>query len=156
MKIKNALFIAVILFFANSVLGQNNWNTDYENTLTKAKIEKKGVLLLFTGSDWCPPCKRLHSAIFESKEFEEYAKDNLFLIMADFPKRKKNKISAELKLHNEKLARKYGVRGFPTVLVLDTEGKVLDKSVGYSGISPEGYVKNIQELVKSVGLVSNH
>ncbi len=67
MKIKNLLFIAVILFFANSVLGQNNWNTDYENTLTKAKIEKKGVLLLFTGSDWCPPCKKLHSAIFESK-----------------------------------------------------------------------------------------
>lgn len=155
MKIKNILLIAVILFFGNTIIGQNNWNTDFENTLAKAKIEKKGVLLLFTGSDWCPPCKRLHRAIFESKEFEEYAKDNLYLIMADFPKRKQNKISAELRLHNEKLTRKYGVRGFPTVLILNPEGKVLDKSVGYSGISPKEYVKNIQELIKSEGLVSN-
>jgi len=149
MKIKFILFISFLIFSSNIVFGQANWTTDYESSLAKAKLEKKPVLLLFTGSDWCPPCQRLHKAIFDSKEFEEFSKDNLVLIKADFPKRRYNQISKEQKAHNNALAQKYGIRGFPTTLILDTNGKVLDKKVGYRGVSPEQYIGDIKKIAKT-------
>ncbi len=148
MKLKLVVVVSMLLFGSNIVLGQANWTTDYETSMAKAKLDKKPVLLLFTGSDWCPPCKRLHRAIFDSKDFEEFSKDNLILIKADFPKRKK--LPSKQRIHNEKLARQYNVRGFPTTLILDLDGKVINKRVGYSGISPAEYIERIKEVAKSI------
>ncbi len=150
MRLKIFAILSVLFFAANLSFGQANWTTDYETSLAKAKMEKKPVLLLFTGSDWCPPCKRLHRVIFDSKEFEEYSKDNLILILADFPKRKEHRLPAEQRIKNEKLARKYGVRGFPTTLILDTDGEEIDRRVGYSGITPKQYIERIKEISKSI------
>ncbi len=150
MKLKLTLLLSVVLLGANIAFGQVNWTTDFESSLTKAKEEKKPLLILFTGSDWCPPCKMLHKKIFDSKEFEEYAKDNIVLVKADFPKRTKNQLSPELKKKNELLARKFGVRGFPTVLILDNSGKVIDKKVGHTRLSPDEYINEIKEKAKLI------
>ena len=107
-------------------------------------------MILFTGSDWCPPCKRLHAAIFHSEEFEKWAKKNLVMVLADFPRRRQNQLPQEQKIKNNELATKFGIRGFPTVLILDTEGKVLDKKVGYRGESPKEYIQNIIEKTKDI------
>jgi len=155
MKFKIIVLLSVLFFTANLSFGQANWTTDYESSLAKAKLQNKPVLLLFTGSDWCPPCKRLHRVIFDSKEFEEYSKDNLVLILADFPKRKANKLPADQRIKNEKLARKFGIRGFPTTLILDTDGKVIDKRVGFSGITPEQYIERIKGIAKKANLVAS-
>ncbi len=150
MKLKLTLLLSVVLLSMNFALGQVNWTTDFDGSLTKAKAEKKPLLVLFTGSDWCPPCKMLHKKIFESKEFEEYAKDNIVLVKADFPKRKKNKLSPELQKNNQELARKFGVRGFPTVLILDNDGKVIDKKVGHTRLSVEEYINEIKKKAKLI------
>ncbi len=148
MKLKLTLLLSVVLLGMNFAFGQVNWTTDFESSLTKAKEEKKPLLILFTGSDWCPPCRMLHKKIFDSREFEEYAKDNVVLVKADFPKRKQ--IAPELKKKNEILARKFGVRGFPTVLILDNEGKVIDKKVGHTRLSPDEYINEIKEKAKLI------
>lgn len=150
MKIKLILFFVFTVFASNMAFSQANWTTNYEKAIVKAKAEKKPILLLFTGSDWCPPCKRLHKAIFDSKEFEEYSKDNLILIKADFPKRKGNKLPIEQQKYNNNLTQKFGIRGFPTTLILDTNGKVQDKKVGYSGVSPKEYIKDIKKISKKI------
>ena len=152
MKLKIFLFFSLLIFTGNTAFSQNDWGLDYEKSMTKAKIENKAVLLLFTGSDWCPPCKLLHSKIFETKVFEEYAKENLILIKADFPKRKNNLLPIEQKIHNENLSKRFNIRGFPTVLILDTNGKVLDKSVGYPRLSPKDYINKINNNTNSVRL----
>ena len=152
MKFKLFVLLSVFFFVSNIATGQANWTTDYESSIAKAKMEHKPILLLFTGSDWCPPCKRLHRVIFDSKEFEEYSKDNLILIKADFPKRREHKLPAEQRIKNEKLARKYGVRGFPTTLILDTTGKEIDRRVGFSGITPGQYIQRIEKIVKALKL----
>ena len=155
MNLKSFLFFIIVLFSTSSLFSQNNWKTNYEKAMAQAKIEKKAVLLLFTGSDWCPPCKSLHRNIFDSKVFEEYAKEHLILIKADFPRHRKNQLPIELKKHNEQLAVKYEIKGFPTVLILNPDGEVLNKSVGYRGNSPKSYIDNISKKTKALLLAKS-
>ena len=76
--------------------------------MDKAKAEKKMVLMDFTGSDWCPPCKALHKNVLTSPEFEAYADKNLVLVEVDFPRTKPQ--TEELKAANKALAEKYDRR----------------------------------------------
>ncbi len=61
--------------------------------------------------------------MFATAEFGGYAKKNLVLVEVDFPQKKKQ--STELKKANEALLKKFQVEGFPTLIVLDGEGKKL-------------------------------
>jgi thioredoxin-related protein len=122
------------------------WMTDLPKALEKAKSEKKLVMMEFTGSDWCPPCKALHKNVMTSPEFEAYASTNLVLVELDFPNKKPQ--SDELKKSNAALAKQYKIEGYPTVIVLDAEGKELSKDVGYSGEKPEQFIEKLSKLKK--------
>lgn len=133
-------FVASQLFAA-----EGQWLTDLPKAQEKAKAEKKMVLVDFTGSDWCPPCKALHKNIFSSQEFLQYAKDNLVLVEIDFPNRKPQ--SPELKKANRELAKKYDVKSYPTVIVFDSDGKELKKESGYyPDWTPKDYVGKLKKL----------
>jgi thioredoxin-related protein len=64
----------------------------------------------------------------------------------DFPRSKPQ--SDTLKKANESLSQQYGVEGYPTVIVLDAEGKQLSKEVGYDGTTPKDYVAKLEKLKK--------
>ena len=125
----------VILFIGltSGAFAAGGWETDYDKALAKAKAENKQVFLDFTGSDWCGPCIDLRKRVLSSKEFATYAAKNLVLVEIDYPQRKKQ--SAELKKQNEKLGKQYGIdeKGFPTIVLLDSAGKVLREFTGYDG-----------------------
>ncbi len=122
----------------------DGWLTDLPKAQEKAKAEKKLVLIDFTGSDWCPPCKNLHKTVLTAPEFTAFAKDNLVLVEIDFPNSKPQ--SAELKAANKELAKKFGITGYPTVVVLDASGKELFKKVGYGGTPAKDYVADLAKL----------
>ena len=65
------------------------------------------------------------------------------MIQADFPKRKKNKLSTEQQQHNNALAEKYNPNGyFPYVVVLKANGETLG-SIGYEKTTPELFFKKL-------------
>jgi thioredoxin-related protein len=68
----------------------------------------------------------------------------LVLVELDFPRGKEQ--SAELKAQNEALAKQYGVRGFPTILVLSPDGELIEKT-GYQRGGPEAYVEHIKGIL---------
>lgn len=142
------LALLLIATLANFTLfaADGEWLTDLAKAQEKAKAEKKMVLIDFTGSDWCPPCKSLHKNVLTSPEFAAFAKDNLILVEIDFPKSKEQ--SAELKKANGELQKKFEVKGYPTVIVLDGEGKELFKKVGYGGTPAKDYVEELAKLKK--------
>jgi protein disulfide-isomerase len=142
------LALLLTLAFATSRLfaADEAWQTDLPKALAQAKTEKKLVLLDFTGSDWCPPCKNLHKTVLTSEEFNKFAKENLVLVELDFPKSKPQ--SDELKAANKELSKKYEIRGFPTIIVLDADGKELFKKVGYGGTPAKDYVAELAKLKK--------
>ena len=122
------------------------WMTDLAKAQAKAKAEKKMVLMDFTGSDWCPPCKALHKNVLSTPEFLDYARENLVLVTVDFPRNKPQ--SSELKKANEELAQRFAVESYPTIIVLDSNGKKLSKESGYGGAEAPEFVANLQKLKK--------
>jgi len=121
------------------------WTEDYDAALERAAAENKHLLVDFSGSDWCGWCIRLESEVFSKAEFINYAKENLVLVMVDFPNSKPQ--SAEQRAANDALAKKYGIQGFPTVLILNSQGEVVERT-GYQRGGPEGYVEMIKSAVK--------
>jgi protein disulfide-isomerase len=118
-----------------------NWEDNLETALQKAKAENKAVLVNFTGSDWCQWCIRLSDEVFSKSEFEDYAEDNLILVRLDFPRNIEQ--SAETKTYNNQLAQRYGVQGFPTILLFNSQGKMVLQT-GYLPGGPVTYVEHLK------------
>lgn len=120
-----------------------NWMTDLPAAQSKAKEEKKMVLMDFTGSDWCGWCIKLNKEIFNTEQFAAYAKTNLVLVEIDFPRRKKQ--SDALKKANQALQEKYKVKGYPTIIVLNSEGKQIGE-LGYERGGPKTFIVELDQL----------
>lgn len=140
------LLIAGFLAAQLPARAELSWGTDATAALTQAKKEKKLVVMNFTGSDWCGWCIKLKKEVFDTAEFGTYTKANLVLVEVDFPSKKKQ--SAELKKANEALKEKYGASGFPTIVVLNSEGKQVWKQVGYMPGGPKAWIAKLDEAKK--------
>ena len=124
--------------------GELNWTTDLSAAKEKAKEDKKMVMMNFTGSDWCGWCKKLKADVFSKEDFGEYAAKNLVLVELDFPARIKQ--SDELKKANAALKKEYAVRGYPTIVVLNSEGDEVWKQVGYLKGGPSAFIAKLEEV----------
>lgn len=120
------------------------WLTDFEQAQAQAKETRRPILVNFSGSDWCGWCIKLDKEVLQESKFKSYAKDNLVLFNAGFP-RKKALPEKEAK-QNQGLAERYSIEGFPTVLLLDTKGAVIART-GYRPGGPTGYVEHLSELI---------
>lgn len=107
------------------------WQENFEKAQKLAKRKNRPLLVFFTGSDWCSPCKNLHKDFFETEKFRKIVKKKYILYKADFPRRT-DLITPEKKRENRKIQQKYGVRGYPTVLILNSKGDEIGRRVGYS------------------------
>ncbi len=143
---RNSLLVFTLLI-CTSVFSQN-WEETYSDAIAKSKAQNKPLILVFSGSDWCAPCIKLDQKIWQSEEFKTYAKASYVLYKADFPRKKANRLSAELQVQNEKLAEKYNPKGyFPLVIVLDAKEEVLGKT-GYANSSPKEYLSKLNAFIK--------
>lgn len=125
--------------------GKPGWLTDYKQAQEEAKAKQKLVLLDFTGSDWCGWCIKLDREVFTKPEFQDYANKNLVLVEIDFPRGKE--LSAAQKSQNEGLAQQYEIQGFPTIIVLNGEGKKLGE-LGYTPGGPSAFIAALDKLRK--------
>ena len=122
-----------------------SWLTDLDEGIKVAKAEKKAILVDFTGSDWCGWCIRLKKEVFDQKEFAVATKD-FVLVELDYPQKKKQ--PAEEKAKNKALAEKFGIEGFPTILLLDSNG-VPFAQTGYEAGGPVKYLAHLADLSKA-------
>jgi thioredoxin-related protein len=137
----------LFLVFFTLLFVDGSWLLDYQIAQNTAKETDKMILVNFSGSDWCGPCIRTHKEIFEKEAFLSYAKENLVLVKADFPRLKKNKLSPEQFKKNNDLAVEYNPDGdFPLTLLLDANGKVVKEWKGYPDVSPEEFVKQMESV----------
>jgi protein disulfide-isomerase len=141
-------YIGVILALAltQAAIADDMWLTDFQKAKQMAAETKRPILADFSGSDWCGWCIKLDKEVFSQKAFADYAKENLVLFMADYPQAKQQ--STEIKKQNGELAMKYGIQGYPTVLLLDAKGEVIGRT-GYQPGGAEKYVAHLQELLKA-------
>ncbi len=146
----SSFFAAVLIACGavSSAFAEGPWLTNFEEARKVALKEGKPLLLDFTGSDWCPPCKMLHKSVFDTPEFIKEAPTKYVLVMLDFPRMKKQ--PADLKAQNESLQRKYAVTGYPTVLLVDPKnGEVYGRTVGYGGWDARKFFDKLDTFVNS-------
>lgn len=130
---------------ASAYAADSAWMTDLPKAQAQAKSENKLVVMDFTGSDWCPWCIKLHKEVFDQPDFMKYASNNLVLVELDFPRTKVQPTA--LKEANKKLATQYKIEGFPTVIVLNAEGKKVDE-LGYEEGGAKPFIAKLDALKK--------
>lgn len=148
-KIAVLLFATFILFGcannnqASDQTSKNGlvWHTNIEQAVAIAKKENKPVLVQFSGSDWCKWCIKLNNEVMDTKEFANYAKDNLVLVNLDFPHTIPQ--TDLVKNYNQAQVNKYRIEGFPAVLLLDKTGKLVFET-GYQPGGPVAYIQHIK------------
>ncbi|MFU8781487.1 MAG: thioredoxin family protein, partial [Kiritimatiellia bacterium] len=141
MKTRLAAIAATLTLTAAAYAAPEGWLTDFEQAQAQAKETGRPILVNFSGSDWCGWCIRLDNEVLKEEAFKAYAKDNLVLFVADFPRR--TKLPEKLAKQNETLAQRYSIQGFPTVLLLDAKGDVIGRT-GYRAGGPEAYIAHLR------------
>jgi thioredoxin-related protein len=140
---KNVLFGITLLLFATPGIAAS-WGTDFKKAKVEATNSHKLILLKFSGSDWCIPCIQMEKEIFASDTFGHFAKQELVMVNADFP-RKVGKVDNATAKQNDKLAEQYDKDGhFPFTVLMNADGKVLHVWDGYTVKQPEVFIAQIK------------
>lgn len=133
------LFLAASALVMPAAFAADVWETDMDAAKKKAAAEDKGLLIEFTGSDWCPPCKYLKKSLVK-EEFLNAAQKSFVLVELDYPRRKA--LSPDQTEHNKKYAAEYGITGYPTVIFADAQGRPVHAFVGG---------RDLKEVLSEVG-----
>ena len=124
------------------------WTMDYDAALKLAKKENLPVMLNFTGSDWCHWCIQIEHKVFSQPAWQKFASSNIVLVTLDFPRRSKT-VPDKYVTRNDQLAAKFGVQGYPTLMILDSDGKTLLGKMGASrDMSPESFIKQFKHTTR--------
>ncbi|WP_317168747.1 thioredoxin family protein [Cyclobacterium plantarum] len=127
-------------------MSAQEWQLDLKDAQKLALETDRKIVLVFSGSDWCAPCIKLDKEIWQSADFQTYAKENYVMLRADFPRKKTNQLSEAQAIKNGELAEKYNPNGyFPLVVVLDKKAGVLGKT-GYKKMSPKEYISHLNSF----------
>lgn len=131
---KNLIFTTVSLFAMIAIYAYNNPRVDFsKNTdsgiqfhqgnfsaaLELAKKEKK-LIFLDIYATWCGPCKKLKANTFSNNEVGAFYNKTFINVALD------GELGEGLDL-----SRKYGVKGYPTLLFIDGDGKIVSSASGY-------------------------
>lgn len=128
--------------------GSIRWLTNYDEALQQAKATSKPVVLLFTGRGWCPYCVKLEEEVFNTSEFANAAGNRFIFVLLDFPRGGGQ--DARTKEQNQRLQNKFNVGGYPTVVVVDSNGQM----IGQTGYQPGGgssYARHLLQVARQGG-----
>lgn len=142
-RILPALF--ALLFTTTLTAADGGWIVGWQNATKVAAADKKPILADFTGSDWCGWCVRLKKEVFDTPVFIEWAKRSVVLLEVDFPQGKPQ--AASLQQENRALSERYGIEGYPTIVLLTAEGRELGR-LGYQAGGPEAWIAAAEAMLK--------
>ena len=125
-----------------------HWTMDFDAAVALAAEKNLPLILNFTGSDWCGWCKIMDKNVFAKDEWKTYAADKVVLVTLDFPK-DKSIVPEKYVERNTKLKEQFGVRGYPSYVVLESDGKT---KIGQLGAgkekTPASFIEEFNGLVK--------
>lgn len=124
--------------------GGLNWQTNYEKALEQSKSSSKNVVLFFTASDYCMWCTRLEEEVFNTAEFAQLAGPQFIFVKLDFPM--SAPMDPAVSKQNKSIRKKFDVRIFPTIIILDENGR----QIGTTGYKPGGAKEYYNHLMKMV------
>jgi thioredoxin-related protein len=133
---------AVIFTLAGNTIAEEGWLVSFEKAKEQAAKEGKPILMEFTGSDWCPPCKALHKNVLVKDVFKKEMPKHFVLLKLDNPRDKSKQTPEEIEQY-KKLSKEYKITGVPSILLSDTGGKVFYRTSGYGGQAAKIWVDDM-------------
>lgn len=138
------LLAGQLLHASEMTPGKIDWLRNYDEALQKAQRESKPIVMFFTGSDWCGWCTKLEKEALDTPEFAQQAGPRFVFLLLDFPIYKAQ--DATTSQQNRDLQKKYAVRGFPTLVIIDAK----QRRIGTTGYRPGGGKQYAEHLIKMV------
>lgn len=136
---------ALVATATSSFAAGNGWLTNLEEAQAKSAAENKPILIEFTGSDWCPPCKMLTKNVFSTETFNSKAPEKFILVEMDYPQDKTG-ITPEIEKYRQDIATKYSIQGFPSIVLTDSTGKPLART-GFQSGDADSYLAHLDQIL---------
>ncbi|RFC54611.1 thioredoxin family protein [Brumimicrobium aurantiacum] len=105
----------------------------FEEALKKAKKEDK-LIFLDAYAVWCGPCKMLDRTTFKNKEVGDVFNENFINLKIDMEKGE-----------GPAIARKYQVRAYPTMFLINANGKVEKRILGF--VKDEQLLSEVENFI---------
>ena len=97
------------------------WQTDHDAAMQTAAESGRPTFVLFTAS-WCPPCQQMKRSVWTDRAVADVLNKTFTPIKVD--------CSDSNETASVALQQKYGIRGVPTLIVHDIEGRELGRTNG--------------------------
>lgn len=138
-----ALLTVVIFAFKNPKVKFNThpeegikfYNGTWDEALQIAKKENK-LIFLDIYATWCGPCKQLKKYSFSDAEVGKFYNHNFVNVTLDGEKG-----------DGAKLAQKYGISGYPSLLFINGNGKIVGQTIGFH--QPHQLLELGQKFIKN-------
>jgi len=114
------------------VRGVIAWHRDLRRAIEVARAEGK-LIVADVYTDWCGWCKKMDKTVYSDPAIVALSRQQVFL-----------KVNAEDRGEGQSFAREMGVKGYPTTIVLDGQGGVLNVAQGYIS-SPQAFVQFVEQ-----------
>lgn len=142
----------VLLIFSMSAMSSMEipleTTTDYQAALKLADENDKSVLLLFVMTS-CGHCQALKKEVLSSDAFKAFAEESLITVAYNYQQRRE--LPSETRAQMKSLMDTHGIEGFPAIILLSPNEKVLLKSEGYGGSPAEKVINLFQERIAEAG-----
>ena len=92
---------------------------------------------------WCGPCKKLDKMVFSDAEAGDYLNNNFVCLKVDGEKGE-----------GPGMMEKFGIHGYPTVLVLDAQGNEIDRVVGFGG-DKDDFIQTVKDYAAGKNTLSS-
>jgi thiol-disulfide isomerase/thioredoxin len=134
------LAVAGWLLAAAPATAADRWLDSYDDALATAEQSGLPILAVFTGSDWCVHCRTLEEKVLNTDVFSRWAKDRVVLLMVDLPQQG---ISQEERQARSRVCIKYGVRSFPSTVLVAPDGSRITTQSGYKGQAADAWLAGL-------------
>lgn len=114
-----------------AVRGAIAWHRDLRRAIEVARSEGK-LIVADVYTDWCGWCKKMDKEIYSDPAIVALSREQVFV-----------KVNAEDRGEGQIFARDMGVKGYPTTIILDSSGRVLNIAQGYIA-SPRAFGALVQ------------
>lgn len=87
----------------------------------KSALDSDKLIFIDAHTSWCGPCKRMAATTFKDEAVAELFNEQFVNL----------KIDCEKDADGPEISRLYKIRAYPTLLVIDGEGKLIKEHVGF-------------------------